>query len=303
MRHLRTFAIATLLLPGGLSAASKEQLEMQRDIASLQDQVRTLQGTFDKNMATLQTLVQQALDVANRSNVSVNVLNSSITQTVERELKQSLTPVAGLAAKVDNTNNDVAEVRNSVADLNVTTNKILQILTDMNNTLKVLQAPPAPPPGSTSLAPGGGSSSPGGAPPAAVLFDNALRDQNGGKLDLALSEYADFLKFHPDDPNCAAVQFNIGEIHYSQNKLDQAAQDFDAVIERYSDNTKLVPDAYFMKGMALKQSSHTSAAVSTFRALIAKFPRSDKAEQAREQLRTLSASTAPAAAKKKAAPR
>jgi len=173
----------------------------------------------------------------------------------------------------------------------------------MNNTLKVLQAPPAPPPGSTSLAPGGGSSSPGGAPPAAVLFDNALRDQNGGKLDLALSEYADFLKFHPDDPNCAAVQFNIGEIHYSQNKLDQAAQDFDAVIERYSDNTKLVPDAYFMKGMALKQSSHTSAAVSTFRALIAKFPRSDKAEQAREQLRTLSASTAPAAAKKKAAPR
>jgi TolA-binding protein len=295
MRHLRIITLATLLAPGGLFAASKEQLEMQRDIASLQDQVRTLQSSFDKNMATLQTLVQQALDVAHRSNTSVNVLNSSINQTVERELKQSLTPVAGLAAKVDNTNNDVAEVRNSVADLNVTTNKILQILTDMNNTLKVLQAPPAPPPGSTNGSPG---SSPGVAPPAAVIFDNALRDQNGGKLDLALSEYADFLKFYPNDPNCAAVQFNIGEIHYGQQKLDLAVQDFDSVIERFPDNTKILPDAYFMKGMALKQSSHTASAITTFRSLIAKFPRSDKAEQAREQLRTLSASTGAAARKK-----
>ena len=144
MRYFRTLAIATLLLPGGaLFAASKEQQEMQRDIAQLQDQVRTLQSSVDKNMATLQTLVQQALDVANRSNTSVSVLNSNVTQTLERQLRESLTPVAGLAAKVDNTNNDVAEVRNSVADLNVSVNKMLQILTDMNNTLKVLQAPPA----------------------------------------------------------------------------------------------------------------------------------------------------------------
>jgi TolA-binding protein len=288
MRHLRTFAIATLLLPGGgLYAASKEQQEMQRDIAQLQDQVRTLQSSFDKNMATLQTLVQQALDVANRSNTSVSVLSSNVTQTLERELKQSLTPIAGLAAKVDNTNNDVAEVRNSVADLNVNTNKILQILTDINNTLKVLQAPPAPPPGS-NVGSGGGTVS-NAPPPAAVMFENAVRDQNGGKLDLALGEYADFLKFHPEDPNCAGVQYNIGEIHYSQNKLDLAVQDFDAVIERYSDNTKLVPDAYFMKGMALKQSAHSAAAATTFRALIAKYPHSDKVEEARDQLHSLNA--------------
>ena len=289
MRYFRTLAIATLLLPGGaLFAASKEQQEMQRDIAQLQDQVRTLQSSFDKNMATLQTLVQQALDVANRSNTSVSVLNSNVTQTLERQLRESLTPVAGLAAKVDNTNNDVAEVRNSVADLNVSVNKMLQILTDMNNTLKVLQAPPAPPPGAAT-APTGAA-----VPSAQVMFEGAFRDQNGGKLDLALSEYAEFLKVHPDDPNCAGVQYNIGEIHYSQQKLDLAAEDFDAVIERYPDNSKSVPDAYFMKGMALKQSGHSVPAAATFRALIAKFPHSDKAEEARDQLKALNAAAAPA---------
>jgi TolA-binding protein len=298
MRTFRTLAIATLLLPGSaLFAASKEQQEMQRDIAQLQDQVRTLQSSVDKNMATLQTLVQQALDVANRSNTSVSVLNSNVTQTLERQLRESLTPVAGLAAKVDNTNNDVAEVRNSVADLTVSINKILQILTDMNNTLKVLQTPPAPPPGSATAPTGGGLSN--AVPPAQVMFDNAFRDQNGGKLDLALAEYTDFLKYHPDDPNCASVQFNIGEIHYSQGKLDLAVQDFDAVIERYSDNTKIVPDAYFMKGMALKQSAHSAQAVTTFRALIAKYPHSDKADEAKDQLLALHASAA-APAKKKA---
>jgi TolA-binding protein len=287
MRFFSLIGIVLLLfLPGSVFGASKEMQEMQRDIAQLQDQVRTLQSGFDQRMASLTTLVQQALDAANKANTSVNVLNSGVNQTLERELRQSLTPVAGLAVKVDNTNNDVSEVRNSVADLNSQVNKILQVLNDVNAQLKVLQTPAAPPPG--GLVPGSPSGTPNAPPPpAATLFDNAVRDQNGGKSDLALSEYSDFLKFYPNDPNAASAQFYVGEIHYAQNKLDLAVQDFDAVIERYSDNTKLTPDAYFMKGMSLKQSAHRDSAATTFRTLIAKFPRSEKAEQAKEQLRAM----------------
>jgi TolA-binding protein len=297
MRPLTVLAIATLLAPAAMFAASKEQLEMQRDIAQLQQQMQTLQSTLDQKLATIQTLQQQALESANRSNTSVSVLSSSVTQTLERELKTAVAPVAGLAAKVDNTNNDVAEVRSQVSDLNNSMNKVLQLLTDMNNTLKVMQAPAAPPPPSASSAPGAPP------PPASVLFNNALTDQNGGKADLALGEYADFLKFYPNDPNGANAQFNIGEIHYAQNKLDLAVQDFDAVIERYPDNTKLTPDAYFMKGMALKQSGRKDAAASTFKALVGKFARSDKAEQAQEQLRAMgyTVPAAPGAAAKRKA--
>ena len=78
--------------------------------------------------------------------------------------------------------------------------------------------------------------------------------------------------------------------------MDLAVQDFDAVIERYSDNVQLTPDAYFMKGMALKRSSRKDAAATTFNALITKFPRSTKADEAKEQLRTMgyTVRTAPA---------
>ena len=258
---------------------------MQRDIAQLQDQVRTLQSGFDQKMAALQTLVQQALDAASKANTSVSVLGSGVTRRWNGNSAE-VTPVAGLAAKVDNTNNDVAEVRNSVSDLNTQVNKILQVLNDLNAQVKVLQAPVAPPPGTAPGLPPGSAAGPPPVP-ASSLFDNAVRDQNGGKTDFALGEYSDFLRFYPNDPNGANAQFNIGEIHYAQNKLDQAVQDFDTVIERYPDNATLIPDAYFMKGMALKQSSRHSAAETTFRALIAKYPHSPKAEQAKEQLRAM----------------
>src|SRR5580700_7607817 len=87
MRLTRFIAIATLLAPACLFGASREQQEMQRDIAQLQDQVRTLQSGFDQKMAALQTLVQQALDAATKANTGVSVLSAGVSQTLEREVQ------------------------------------------------------------------------------------------------------------------------------------------------------------------------------------------------------------------------
>ncbi len=76
MRLIHAVTIAILLTPGWSFAASSEQQEMQRDIAQLQDQVRTLQSGFDQKMASLQTLVQQALDAASKANTNVSVLSA-----------------------------------------------------------------------------------------------------------------------------------------------------------------------------------------------------------------------------------
>jgi len=146
MRPLRLLVIASLFAPGLTFAASREQQEMQRDIAQLQDQVRMLQSSFDQKMASIETLVQQALDAASKANTSVSVLSAGVGQTLSRELGDRLTPVAGLAAKVDNVANDTAEVRNAMSDLTAQVNRIQQQLTDINNAIKVIQAPPAAPP-------------------------------------------------------------------------------------------------------------------------------------------------------------
>ena len=296
MRFISFIGVVTVLASGPAFAASKEQQEMQRDIAQLQDQVRTLQSSFDQKMAAIETLVQQALDAANKANTSVSVLNSGVNQTLDRELRDRLTPVTGLAAKVDGVSNDMADLRNSVAGLTSEVNRLQQQLTDINNAIKVMQAPAAAPP-----PPGGEAGAPAGTPPApaAALFNSAMRDYSAGKSDLAVSEFLDFVRFYPDDPNAATAQLYIGQVHLSQGKPDVAVTDFDSVLERFPES-KVAPDAYFMKGMALKQNGRRDLAATEWRTLIKKYPNSDQAKQATEQLRAMGMSVgASTAARKK----
>ena len=122
--------------------------------------------------------------------------------------------------------------------------------------------------------------------------DNALR----------LSEFSEFIKFYPDNPNAANAQLNIGEAHSAQGKYELAAQDFDAVIERYPANDQVTPNAYFDKAGALKAAGRKTEAITTYRALIAAYPRKDQAAQARAQLTAMGVKPAtqiPAAPKRR----
>ena len=112
-----------------------------------------------------------------------------------------------------------------------------------------------------------------------------MRDYSSGKLDLAISEFTDFLRFYPDDPNAPAVQEYIGQAHMAQGRYDLAAKDFDAVIERYPESGDVTRDSWFQKGMALKTAGHRDDAAKVWRALIAKYPASTQARQSTEQLR------------------
>lgn len=299
-RIICALAFSALLLPGSMFGASKEQQEMQRDIAQLQDQVRTLQSTVDQKMATLQTLVEQALDAGNKANTNVSVLNSSVRETLDRELKDALRPVAGLSAKIDNLGNDSSEVKNSLADLANQMNTVVRKLTDIDNAIKVLQAPPAPPPSAPGFDTSGAQTRNGPPPPASVMYANAMNDYSSSKSDLAAGEFTEFVRAYPDDQSAPRALIYIGQIHLSQMKYDQAVMDFDAVLDRYTESKDTV-DAYFLKGMALKALKQPDAAAEQFRTVARKYPHSDRAAQAKEQLSAmgLSAGSTTTAHKKK----
>jgi tol-pal system protein YbgF len=284
-RFICSLALFTLLLPGSMFAASKEQQEMQRDIAQLQDQVRMLQSAVDQGLGRLQTLVEQSLEAGNKANNGVNVLSSTVTQTMQRELQNALRPIAGITAKIDNVANDSAELRNSLTDLTAQMNRVIQLLSDMNNAIKVLQTPPVPPPSSNTNPDSTGARSVA-PPPASVLWSNATSDYSSGKSELAVGEFTDFLHFYPDDPFAPNAQYFIGQTHLAQGKYAVAVSDLDAVLERYPES-KVTPDAYFMKGMALKNLNRHDDAAAEFRTVIRKYPKSDRAPEAAEQLRAM----------------
>ncbi|MDQ6665946.1 MAG: tetratricopeptide repeat protein [Acidobacteriota bacterium] len=278
-------------------AANREMIELQRDVAQLQQQITTLQTTFDQRLVNMQVILQQTLDATNKTNAAMANIEKTVGDQIRAQSKQVVAPVAAVGAKVDTMSGDMQALTEAVKDLTARMGKIQQQLVDVQTAVRTMAAPaPAPPPAisqgpAAAPTPSAITTAPttaSGVPPmrAEVLWQSSMRDMKSGKPDLALAEFQDYLKFYGTTDLAPSAQFNIGQIHYSQGNLPVAIQDFDAVIERYPVNSR-TPDAYFMKGKSLVQSGHRDKGVQEFQALIDKFPRSDLAASAKGQLKAL----------------
>lgn len=278
-------------------AASKEIMELQRDVALLQESVKQLQQSQDRQLAALTELVRQSLESSGKSNTSMAVMERTLQQSLQDLQSKVMTPVAGLSSRMDGVSNDVRSLQQAVSDLTASIEKIQAQLTDLNNAVKVMQAPAAQPPGQGQGAPGG-FGGPGGAPmaggttpasqapcmPAGELYNAANRDRMGGKLDLALTEYQDYLRCYGNTELAPNAQFYIGSIHYTQGDYPTALHDFDTVLEKYPDNNNKMADAFYYKGLALVKMNQRTNASEEFVQLIQRFPSSPLASQACSQL-------------------
>jgi TolA-binding protein len=291
----RFLGVLTLLaLPAYGPAASREIQELQRDVGLLQEQVKALQSSQNEKLAALSASVQQAIDNARDAGKSAAIIQNSFDQNL-KVLQSSLEskvvgPVAAVSARMDQMSNDFRNLQNAVSDLTSIMNKLQAQLTDLNNAVKILQAPPAPPPPATI-----GSASGPGAPalaetptiPATDLYTNAQRDRTSGKLDLALSEFSDYLKWYGNTDLAANAQYYVAYIHYSQADYDDALREFDLVLEKYPSDNNKIADALYYKGMTLTRLGRRTAGAEEFKELVKRFPGSDLSRQACSQLTSM----------------
>src|SRR5215471_5676841 len=281
------------LTPAPSSGASKEIQELQRDVAQMQDQLKQLQQSQDRQLAEIRVLVQQSVSAANDATRSVDVIQSGFQQNLRDQESKVVTPVVGLNTRMDSMSQDMRTVQQAVSDLTGMISKMQTQLSDLGNTIKVMQAPAPPPPG-TSLSPGGGGPGASTAPPsneaptisATDLYANANRDRTGGKLDLALQEYADYLRWYGNTDLAPNAQYYIASIHASQGDYESAIREYDMVLEKYSDNNK-TPDAIYGKGIALTKTGRRTDGAREFQELIKRFPNNALAAQACTQLGNL----------------
>jgi TolA-binding protein len=306
----RLCVLIVAVTPVAALAASKEIQELQRDIALLQESVKQLQQTQDRQLAAILEAVRLAQDTSGKSNTSLAVMERTLQQSLQDLQGKVMQPVAGLTARMDGVSNDVRSLQQAVTDLTASMEKIQSQLTDLNNAVKLLQQPAAPPPGQGGMAGGATGTNPGGgaalAPqtpcmPLGDLYQSADRDRNAGKLDLALTEFQDFLRCYGNTDRAPNAQYYIGWIHYSQGDYPSALKDFDAVLEKYPDNNNKMADAFFYKGMTLVKMSQRTAASEEFIELIQRFPSSPVASQACTQLREMGKNCPTAASRNSAA--
>jgi tol-pal system protein YbgF len=291
MRIRGVLTAVLLLAPAASFAASKEMEALQRDVALMSEDIRTLQRSFDQQMAALKALTQQAVDNSTRISTSVGVVQQTLPDQIKREVGASLGPVAGMNTRLDQVSQQVQTLSDAIQALNQSMQQLHNQLTDLKNVVAAIQVPAAPPPTDPNA---------GTMPqvPIDTLYQNAIRDMNGNHPDLALSEFQNCVKWYPQEPLAASCQFYVGMIHASKDDYDQAVKDFDAVLEQFPKGDK-TPEAFFYKGLALVKSGNSRAARKEFTSVIQQYPHSAAADKAREQMKALGFAVPPAAAKKR----
>jgi tol-pal system protein YbgF len=274
MKLHRIFAVFALsMLPLGVApawAANKEMVQLQTQVQQLQEQMTAMQRSFDERMGVMKNLVEQDTDAVNKV---ANALNGLQT-TLQKQQAEGGSKTEQLSGQIQSLNDTLDELKVRLA-------KVSKQLEDMQAAQQSLSAQQAQQQSQQQAM--------AQAPAPDVLYNNGVRDYNGGKNDLALQEFADYIKFYPNTDLAGNSYFYLGEIQFKQGNYQQATQSYDAVLQNFPSGNKAA-SAQLKKGFALIELGKQDDGVSELRHVIQRYPRSPEALQARDRLRKLGVS-------------
>jgi tol-pal system protein YbgF len=246
---------------------SKEMIQLQTQVQQLQEQMTAMQRSFDERMGVMNNLVQQDSD-------AVNKVSTAITGLQESLQKQQGDSVG----RVDQLSGQLQALNDSLDELKARLTKVSKQLEDMQSSAQSAAAATAQTQAQQQAMQN--------APPPDVLYNNALRDYNGAKNDLAVQEFSDYIKFYPNTDLAGNCYFYLGELQFRQGNYQQAAQSYDQVLQNFPSGTKSA-SAELKKGFALIELGQQDNGVQELRHLIQRYPKSPEALQAREKLKQL----------------
>jgi tol-pal system protein YbgF len=122
------------------------------------------------------------------------------------------------------------------------------------------------------------------APAPDVLYNNALRDYNGGNNDLATQEFNDYIKFYPNTDLAGNAYFYLAEIQFKAGDFQKAITNYDLVLQNFPSGNKAAA-AQLKKGFSLLEMGKEDEGTTELKHVIQRYPRTNEAAQARERLR------------------
>lgn len=282
-----------LVIPAVLFGQKNEIIALQRDVASLEEQMRMLQKSQDEKLAAIQALLQQAVDASARVSSSITAMQHEVDTKLNDQQAKLVTPVATLGSKVDQMSNDSLAVATNVADLRKQISALDGKLADISSALRVLAAAqPASGPPSAGQAATPAAPDPCGGMSAESLWESARHDKSAGHLDLAMTDYLNYVKCFGDTANAPVAQYEIGMLYFNGSQYDDAAKAFDDVVERFPENQK-TDDALYYKAVSLYRAEHKTEAGKVFKDYVNKYPRGQHIADAHKNLRNLAMEPAP----------
>ena len=246
---------------------NKEMVQLQTQVEQLQQQMTAMQRAFDERMGVMKNLVEQDTDAVNK----VAAALTGLQNTLQKQQGDS-------GGKIEQLSGQIQALNDTLDELKVRLAKVSKQLEDMQAAQQTLAASQAQAQAQQQAQ--------AQAPPPDVLYNNALRDYNGAKNDLAAQEFTDYIKFYPNTDLAGNSYFYLAEIQFRQGNYQQSIQNYDLVLQNFPSGNKAA-SAQLKKGFALLELGKQDDGVRELRHLLQRYPHSPEALQARERLRKL----------------
>jgi tol-pal system protein YbgF len=253
--------------------ASKDFIELQTQVTALQQQMTQMKQSFDERMGVMKNLLEQNTDAANKVTAAIGELQASVNKQQQDR-----------AGQVDQISGQIQALNDTMDELKVRLAKLSKQFEDMQTAQQSMAAQQAQAQQQAQAI--------AQAPAPDVLYNNALRDYNGGNNDLSVQEFNDYIKFYPNTDLAGNAYFYLAEIQYKAGDYPKAIANYDLVLQNFPSGNKAAP-AQLKKGFALLELGKEDEGTQELKHVIQRYPRTNEATQARERLRKAGPGPAP----------
>ena len=265
-RILFVLALFTICIAPAYGA-NKDIVELQTQVTQLQQQMTQMKQSFDERMGIMRNLLEQNTDATNKVTTAINGLQSSINKQQQDRSGQG-----------DQLSGQIQALNDTMDELKVRLTKLSKQLEDMQTAQQSMAAQQAQAQQQAQAI--------AQAPAPDVLYNNALRDYNGAKNDLAIQEFNDYIKFYPNTDLAGNAYFYLAEIQFKAGDYQKAVPNYDLVLQNFPSGNKAAA-AQLKKGFALLELGKEDEGTQELKHVIQRYPRTNEATQARERLRKL----------------
>jgi len=226
------------------------------------------------------------------------IVNNQSLIELANQLDQLRSETAALRGDIEQLRHDTDSSASRQKELYVDVDKRLQSLEQAERGAAL-----APPPLSTPSLPPASSAPPPRSAPAAAgaaaaaapkpgvsdkqAYQTAFDLLQARKYDEAAKAFTQFLSGYASSPLADNAQYWLAQSHYVQRQFNVALPEFQKVIEKYPQSSKL-PDALLKVGYCQSELGNKSAARTALQQVMKQFPDTTAARLATQQLEKLS---------------
>jgi tol-pal system protein YbgF len=264
-RNLFVLSLFLAIWIGQAQAVNRDIIQLQTQVDALQQQMTQMKQSFDERMGVMKNLLEQNTDAANKVTTAITTLQSSINKQHEDR-----------ASQVEQISGQIQALNDTMDELKVRLAKLSKQFEDMSATQQNFAAQQSQAQQQQQQM--------AQAPAPDVLYNNALRDYNGGNNDLATQEFNDYIKFYPNTDLAGNAYFYLAEIQFKAGDFQKAITNYDLVLQNFPSGNKAAA-AQLKKGFALLEMGKEDEGTQELKHVIQRYPRTNEAAQARERLR------------------